>query len=63
MCEKCIRNIELEKNPASLDTALRLAAYLNVNVEDIFQLDDDSSSDTGSSVYFLHDDLVFANSR
>ena len=26
MCEKSISNIELEKNPASLETALRLAA-------------------------------------
>ena len=27
MCEKSISNIELEKNPASLETALHLAAY------------------------------------
>ena len=39
MCEKSISNIELEKNPASLETALRLAAYFKVSVEDIFHLD------------------------
>ena len=39
MCEKSISNIELEKNPASLETALRLAAYCKVSVEDIFHLD------------------------
>ena len=38
MCEKSISNIELEKNPASLETALRLAAYFKVSVEDIFHL-------------------------
>ena len=27
MCEKSISNIELEKNPASLETVLRLAAF------------------------------------
>ena len=27
MCEKSISNIELEKNPASLEKALHLAAY------------------------------------
>ena len=39
MCEKSISNIELEKNPASLETALRLAAYFKVSVEDIFHRD------------------------
>ena len=39
MCEKSISNIELEKNPASLETALHLAAYFKVSVEDIFHLD------------------------
>ncbi len=39
MCERSISNIELEKNPASLETALRLAAYFKVSVEDIFHLD------------------------
>ena len=39
MCEKSISNIELEKNPANLETALRLAAYFKVSVEDIFHLD------------------------
>ena len=39
MCEKSISNIELEKNPASLETALRLAAYFKVSVEDIFHLE------------------------
>ena len=38
MCEKSISNIELEKNPASLETALRLAAYFKVHVDDIFHL-------------------------
>lgn len=32
-----------ERNP-SLEMAIRLAHYLNVNVEDIFQLDDDITS-------------------
>lgn len=32
MCEKSISNIELEKNPASLETALRLAAYFKVSL-------------------------------
>lgn len=36
MCEKSISNIELEKNPASLETALRLAAYFKVSVEDMY---------------------------
>ena len=39
MYEKSISNIELEKNPASLETALRLAAYFKVHVDDIFHLD------------------------
>jgi putative transcriptional regulator len=30
-----------ERNP-SLETALRLAAYLNLTVEELFQLDEDS---------------------
>ncbi len=38
MCEKSISNIELEKNPSSLETVLRLAAYFKVSVEDIFHL-------------------------
>ena len=40
MCEKSISNIVLEKNPASLETALRLAAYFKVSVEDIFHLEE-----------------------
>lgn len=40
MFEKSISNIELEKNPASLETALRLAAYFKVSVEDIFHLEE-----------------------
>ena len=39
MCERSISNIELEKNPASLETALRLVAYFKVSVEDIFHLE------------------------
>jgi putative transcriptional regulator len=39
MCERNISNIELEKNPASLETILRLAAYFKVSVEDIFHLE------------------------
>ncbi len=38
MCERSIINIALEKNPSSLETALRLAAYFKVSVEDIFHL-------------------------
>ena len=38
--KKSISNIELEKNPASLETALRLAAYFKVSVEDIFHLEE-----------------------
>ena len=38
ICEKSISNIELEKNPASLETALRLTAYFKVSVEGIFHL-------------------------
>ena len=41
MCERSISNIELEKNPASLETALRLAAYFKVSVEDIFRLEEE----------------------
>ena len=44
MCEKSISNIELEKNPASLETALRLAAYVKVSVEDIFHLEDEHTT-------------------
>ena len=44
MCEKSISNIELEKNPTSLETALRLAAYLKVSVEDIFHLEEEQST-------------------
>ena len=39
MCEKSINNIELEKNPASLETALHLAAYFKIHADDIFHLD------------------------
>ena len=39
MCEKSISNIEPQKNPASLETALRLAAYFKVSVEDTFHLE------------------------
>ena len=38
ICEKSISNIELEKNPASRETALRLTAYFTVSVEGIFHL-------------------------
>ena len=38
ICEKSISNIEFEKNPASLETALRLTAYFKVSVEGIFHL-------------------------
>lgn len=41
MCERSISNIELEKNPASHETALRLAAYFKVSVEDIFRLEEE----------------------
>ena len=44
MCEKSISNIELEKNPASLETALRLAAYFKVSVEDIFHLEEEHTT-------------------
>ena len=40
ICERSISNIELEKNPASLETALRLAAYFKVHVDDIFHLEE-----------------------
>ena len=44
-CSRTIGRIERgERNP-SLEMAIRLAHYLNVNVEDIFQLDDDITSD------------------
>ena len=42
MCEKS--NIELEKNPTSLETALRLAAYFKVSVEDIFHLEEEHTT-------------------
>lgn len=43
-CSRTIGHIERgERNP-SLEMAIRLAHYLNVNVEDIFQLDDDITS-------------------
>lgn len=45
MCEKSISNIELEKNPTSLETALRLAAYFKVSVEDIFHLEEEHAYD------------------
>ena len=42
-CSRTIGRIERgERNP-SLEMAIRLAHYLNVNVEDIFQLDDVTS--------------------
>lgn len=44
MCEKSISNIELEKNPTSLETALRLAAYFKVSVEDIFHLEEEHTT-------------------
>ena len=44
MCEKSISNIELEKNPASLETALRLAAYFKVHVDDIFHLEEEHTT-------------------
>lgn len=43
-CSRTIGRIERgERNP-SLEMALRLAHYLNVNVEDIFQVEDSSRS-------------------
>ena len=39
ICERSIS--ELEKNPASLETALRLAAYFKVHVDDIFHLEEE----------------------
>lgn len=44
LCEKSISNIELEKNPASLETALRLAAYFKVHVDDIFHLEEEHTT-------------------
>ena len=44
MCERSISNIELEKNPASLETALRLAAYFKVHVDDIFHLEEEHTT-------------------
>ena len=44
ICEKSISNIKLEKNPASLETALRPAAYLKVSVEDIFHLEEEHTT-------------------
>jgi len=44
MCEKIISNIELEKNPSSLETTLRLVAYFKVSVEDIFHLEEEHTS-------------------
>ena len=44
ICEKSISNIELEKNQASLETALRLAAYFKVSVEDIFPLEEEHTT-------------------
>ena len=49
MCEKSISNIELEKNPASLETALRLAAYFEVSVEDIFHLEEEHTTQVHKS--------------
>ena len=37
--DKSIRNVELDRNLPNLFTALRLAAYLGVSVEDIFSLE------------------------
>lgn len=44
ICEKSISNIKLEKNPASLETALRLATYFKVPVEDIFHLEEEHTT-------------------
>ena len=33
-----------EKNPTSLETALRLAAYFKVSVEDIFHLEEEHTT-------------------
>ena len=44
ICERSISNIELEKNPASLETALRLAAYFKVHVDDIFHLEEEHTT-------------------
>ena len=42
-CSRTIGRIERgERNP-SLEMAIRLAHYLNVTMEDIFQLDDDNT--------------------
>lgn len=37
---RAIRNIEYETNPPSMETALRLAAYLGVSVETLFTIKD-----------------------
>lgn len=43
-CSRTISRIERgERNP-SLEMAIRLARYLNMSVEEIFELDDDTSS-------------------
>lgn len=44
ICEKSISNIKLEKNPASLETALRPAAYFKVHVDDIFHLEEEHTT-------------------
>lgn len=45
-CSRTISRIERgERNP-SLEMAIRLAHYLNVAVEDIFQLDDETSANS-----------------
>ena len=44
MCEKSISNIEPQKNPASLETALCLAAFFKVHVEGIFHLEEEHTT-------------------
>jgi len=39
-CRKSISNIELGHRNPSIEMALRLAAYLNVSVETIFQIEE-----------------------
>ena len=58
MCEKSISNIELEKNPASLETALRLAAYFKVSVEDIFHLEEEHTTRKCDDTVMLFDEYL-----
>lgn len=61
MCERSISNIELEKNPASLETALRLAAYFKVHVvcSSIWR----KNIPQGSVMIIRHETVVFIPGR